>query len=99
MATNSSRGNDIAAEDGPPKQNTPSTPHVSAELKSDIRQRTEGGGGGVAASGGSAGLHATGQDAGSVAPGAHVETVDEVIGGGGGGEEGGASREGKKKAG
>ncbi|KAL2178868.1 uncharacterized protein P884DRAFT_298811 [Thermothelomyces heterothallicus CBS 202.75] len=61
MATNSSRGNPIAAEDGPPVQTTSTPPHVPEALN-----------------GGSAGLHAAGQDADAVPPGARVETAAEV---------------------
>ncbi len=71
MATNSSRGNPIAARDGPPKETPGSVPHISAELKAEIHQESENT---------AAGLHASGQDAGCIAPGAHVETVDEVVG-------------------
>ncbi|KAK4244799.1 hypothetical protein C7999DRAFT_16958 [Corynascus novoguineensis] len=77
MATNSSRGNPIAAADGPPVQNTRTPPHVPETLKSAIRQEEAT----AEASGGlSAGLHSAGQDANAVPPGGHVETVGEVAG-------------------
>lgn len=76
MATNSSRGNPIAAADGPPVKTTATPPHVPESLKSEIRQEAKA----KESSGGSAGMHATGQDAGAAPPGAHVETVDEVVG-------------------
>jgi valyl-tRNA synthetase len=76
MATNSGRGNPIAAADGPPIQNTATPPHVSETLKSEIRQEAKA----KEISGISPGLHATGQDADAAPPGAHVETVDEVAG-------------------
>ncbi|KAJ4296006.1 valine--tRNA ligase [Collariella sp. IMI 366227] len=79
MATNSSRGNPIATSDGPPVQNTASTPHVPDQLKAEIKQESQA----AASSGGSAGLHTAGQDAGSAPPGAHVETVEELSAGGG----------------
>jgi valyl-tRNA synthetase len=75
MATNSSRGNPIAASDGPPVQTTNPPPHVSEKLKAEVRQEAET----ADASGGSAGLHAAGQDAEAASPGAHVETVEEVV--------------------
>jgi hypothetical protein len=75
MATNSSRGNPIAARDGPPKETPGPVPHIPAELKAEIHQESEDT---------AAGLHASGQDAGCIAPGAHVETLDEVVGEGGG---------------
>jgi hypothetical protein len=76
MATNSSRGNSIAAADGPPVQNTATPPHVSETLKSEIRREAKA----KELSGASTGMHATGQDADAAPPGAHVETVDEVAG-------------------
>lgn len=72
MATNSSRGNPIAARDGPPVETTQSVPRVPAALKAEIARGSGSG------SGGSSSVHAGGQDAGSVAPGAHVETVEET---------------------
>jgi hypothetical protein len=80
MATNSSRGNPIAAADGPPVE-TAASPHpVPESLKADIHQRAEKGG---ASSGGSAGLHATGQDTDAATPEAHVGAVEEMAGQGG----------------
>lgn len=74
MATNSSRGNPIAAADGPSVQTTANPPRVPESLKSEIRQEAKK----KESSGGSAGLHATGQDVDAAPPGAHVETVEEV---------------------
>jgi valyl-tRNA synthetase len=76
MATNSGRGNPIAAADGPPIQNTATPPHVSETLKSEMRQEAK-----IRETLGiSTGLHAAGQDADAAPPGAHVETVDEAVG-------------------
>ncbi|KAK4105282.1 hypothetical protein N658DRAFT_491742 [Parathielavia hyrcaniae] len=74
MATNSSRGNSIAAADGPPTQTTSTPPRVSETLKSEIRQETRA----KDASQGSTGLHAAGQDAEGGPPGARLETVEEL---------------------
>jgi hypothetical protein len=71
MATNSSRGNPIAAADGPPMQTTSTPPHVPEKLKAEVRQN--------ASIADPSGLHAAGQDAEAAPPGAHVETVDEVV--------------------
>ncbi|KXX73975.1 hypothetical protein MMYC01_208754 [Madurella mycetomatis] len=72
MATNSSRGNPIAAHDGPNVATRTPPPPVPSELKSQIFQQE------TASAGKSAGLHVSGQDAAAVAPGAHVETVEEI---------------------
>ncbi|KAL2154346.1 hypothetical protein VTH82DRAFT_3022 [Thermothelomyces myriococcoides] len=72
MATNSCRGNPIAAEDGPPVQTTATPPRVPETVKSELRRE-------IGPDGGSAGLHAAGQDAEAVPPGAHVETAEEEV--------------------
>jgi hypothetical protein len=75
MATNSSRGNPIAAADGPPVQTTSSTPHVPTDLKAAVQQQSVNK---TSSSGGSAGLHAGGEDKGAVESGAHVDTLQEI---------------------
>ena len=84
MATNSSRGNTIAAADGPPKETSMPVPPVPSDLKAEIAQQQ--GPDKTSKSGASAGLHDSGQDAASVAPGAYVETVGDVEGSGKAGE-------------
>lgn len=72
MATNSSRGNPIAADDGPSVATAEPPPPVAPDLKSQIYREE------AASSDRSTGLHVSGQDAGAFAPGAHVETAEEV---------------------
>ncbi|GAB1310937.1 valine--tRNA ligase [Madurella fahalii] len=72
MATNSSRGNSIAAHDGPNVATATPPPPVPSDLKSQIYQQE------TASTDKSVGLHVSGQDADAVAPGGHVETVEEV---------------------
>ncbi|KAL1839646.1 hypothetical protein VTK73DRAFT_3988 [Phialemonium thermophilum] len=71
MATNSGRGNPIAAEEGPQKETTPPPP-VSTDLKTHVARSAE-----PQQQAGEGGEHVAGHDAGTTLPATRVETGGE----------------------
>jgi hypothetical protein len=74
MATNSSHGNPIAADDDPAHTTTAPPPPIPSSLKAEIHHQEH------LDETASAGKRVPGQDAGGIPPGAHVETVEEIEG-------------------